>query len=394
MLKKRLPMTVRAYITPEIIRWARERLQVSEGELAKKLSVNPDKVVNWELGSYQPSFRQARQMSKALRIPFGYLFLRQPPTESIPIPDLRTIRDPEFAQLSVDFIDVLNDALCKQDWYREYLRGEEFEPLPFVGAFNMSMPHEAVASDIRDTLAIDNSLRRRSRSWEEFLRSFILNTEEERILVMRNSMVGNNSHRPLSVGEFRGFALSDSIAPLIFINNRDAKAAQIFTLAHELAHLWIGESGVSNLNLRVNPSEEQSRIEQYCNRVAAEVLIPSGEFRNDWNARKSLDEAVSIVVRKYRVSSLVVLRRALDLGLMDQATFFEQYDIEVSRQKPLRKSKGGDPHATYWTRNSKRFTAAVVFSAFEGQMLYRDAARFLGVKVKTLQGLADKLGGL
>ena len=393
MPEKSTPMTLKAHITPEIIRWARERLHVSEEELAERVPVKPDKVVKWEIGDDQPSFRQARQISKALRIPFGYLFLTQPPAESIPIPDLRTIPGAESAHLSVDFVDVLNDALRKQDWYREHLRAEEFEPLPFVGAFNITTPVEDVANDIRDTLEIDNGLRRSSRSWEEFLRSFILNAEEKRILVLRNSVVGNNSHRPLSVSEFRGFALSDSIAPLVFINSRDAKTAQIFTLSHELAHLWIGESGVSNLNMRGSPSEEQSRIERYCNRVAAEVLIPSREFRNNWNPRESLDDAISNLVRRYRVSSLVVLRRAMDLGLIDRDTFFEQYDIEVGRQRPVRKSKGGDPFATYWTRSSKRLTEAVVSSAFEGRMLYRDAAHLLGVKVKTLQGLADRLGG-
>lgn len=385
-------MTLKANITPEIIRWARERLHVSEEELAVRVPVKPDKVIRWEIGDEQPSFRQARQISKVLRIPFGYLFLTQPPAEFIPIPDLRTIPDAESAPLSVDFIDVLDDALRKQDWFREHLRTEEFESLPFVGAFKITSPHEEVANDIRETLEINNDLRRSSRSWEDFLRFFILNTEEKRILVMRNSVVGNNSHRPLSVSEFRGFALSDSIAPMVFINSRDAKAAQIFTLAHELAHLWIGESGVSNLNMRRSPSEEQSSIEQYCNLVAAEVLIPSGEFRDNWNPRERLDDAIFNLVRRYRVSSLVVLRRALDLGLIDRDTFFEQYDIEVGRQKPIRKSNGGDPFATYWTRNSKRLTEAVVSSAFEGYMLYRDAAHLLGVKVKTLQGLADKLG--
>jgi len=386
-------MALEAHITPEIVRWARERLHVSTEELAQKVPVKPDKLVEWETGHDQPSFRQARQISKALRIPFGYLFLAQPPAEPIPIPDLRTIADAESARLSVDLVDVLHDALRKQDWYRERLRAEEFEPLPFVGAFAMTTPHEDVADDVRDTLGIDSGLRQRSRSWEEFLRFLVLNAEEKRILVMRNSVVGNNSHRPLSVREFRGFALSDPIAPLLFINSRDAKAAQIFTLVHELAHLWIGESGVSNLNMRGRPSEERSRIERYCNRVAAEVLIPSGELRNHWNPRESLDEAVFNLVREFRVSSLVVLRRALDLGLIDRDAFFQRYDIEVARQRPVRTSKGGDPFATYWTRNSKRLTEAVLSSAFEGQMLYRDAALLLGVKVKTLQGLADRLGG-
>jgi Zn-dependent peptidase ImmA (M78 family)/DNA-binding XRE family transcriptional regulator len=391
-VEKRMAMALEAHITPEIVRWARERLDVSTEELAQKVPVKPEKLVEWETGHDQPSFRQARRISKALRIPFGYLFLTRPPAEPTPVPDLRTIADAEPARLSVDLVDVIHDALRKQDWYRERMREEEFEPVPFVGAFAMTAHEEDVADHVRDTLGIDGGLRQRSRSWEEFLRYLVLNAEERRILVMRSSVVGNNSHRPLSVSEFRGFALSDPVAPLLFINSRDAKAAQVFTLVHELAHLWIGESGISNLNMRGSPSAEHSRIERYCNGVAAEVLIPSGELREKWNPRESLDEAIFRLVREFRVSSLVVLRRALDLGLIDRDSFFHRYDIELARQRPVRTSQGGDPFATYWTRNSKRLTEAVLSSALEGQMLYRDAARLLGVKVKTLQGLAERLG--
>ena len=200
-----------------MLRWARERLQRLPEQVAEKVPVKLEKLVLWEQGEARPSFRQAQILAKILRIPFGYLFLSEPPRGKPQIPDLRTVRDATHAQLSVNFLDTLNDALRKQDWYREYIQQEQPEPLPFVGRCSIHKPPESVAADISKTLSIDDGFRRSVRSWEEFLRCLIEKAEQTGILVMRSSVVGNNTHRPLSVDEFRGFAISDPFAPLVFI---------------------------------------------------------------------------------------------------------------------------------------------------------------------------------
>jgi Zn-dependent peptidase ImmA (M78 family)/DNA-binding XRE family transcriptional regulator len=382
-----------ALIHPVMLRWARERLEWPAEYVAKKLPVKPEKFAMWELGKAHPTFRQAQMLARTLRIPFGYLFLSEPPDETPAIADLRTIRDEGYLQLSVDFLDTLNDALRKQDWYREYLQQEGAEPLAFIARYSVDDAVVRVARDIRSTLEIGHTLRRDARNWQDFLSLFTEKAESVGILVMRNSVVKNNNHRPLSVKEFRGFALSDKLAPVVFINSRDAKAAQIFTLAHELVHLWIGKSAISNPNLAYSPTEDEYQVERFCNQVAAEVLAPRADFLQRWNSQNSLEENIDEITRYYKVSSVVVLRRALELGRINRGSFLKQYKRELEKQRPVKESSGGDPYATYWTRNSRRLTQTVISVAFEGRLLFRDAASLLGVKVKTLDGLRERMEG-
>lgn len=385
-----------ALITPEVLRWARDRSLLSRDTVAKKAHVKPGQVGLWEVGEARPTFRQAQTLAQTLHVPLGYLFLSSPPQEKTALPDLRTVRDVKFQSLSGDFLDLLNDVLRKQRWYLEYLQAEGMAPLDFIGRYSLDDTTAQVAKDIGQSIGIDETLRRDAANWEDFLRKFITRAEGMGILVLRSGVVGNNPHRKLSVQEFRGFAISDELAPLIFLNARDAKAAQTFTLAHELAHLWIGESGISNPDLGELVLSSDKQIEPFCNRVAAELLIPQSQFLTDWQAEISIEDNLFTLVRHYRVSSLVVLRRAYELHKITRAEYSEYYQREIEKQRTQRRRQdeegGGDFYKTLRARNSNRLTNAIVSATFEGRVLYRDAARLLGVKVKTLQGIASRLG--
>lgn len=384
-----------ALIKPELLRWARERSRLAPDSLARNVRVKPEQLESWEKGETYPTFRQVQNLARVLRVPLGYLFLSSPPEEKPALPDLRTVSNVEFNTFSVDFLDLLNDVLRKQQWYREYLRDEGAQPLGFVGRFNLTDTPEQVAEDIRYTLDVSKTLRQEAINWEDFLRKLIRNAETKNILVLRSGVVGNNPHRKLSVDEFRGFAISDDLAPLIFLNGRDAKAAQIFTLAHELAHLWLGESGISNPDIGRPSRDTNKQIEPFCNHVAAELLVPQDQFLIDWHGGISLEENLRKLVHHYRVSSLVILRRAYDLDMISRDDYVEKYKREMENQKTREgrqsEESGGDFYATLFARNSTRLTNAIVSAAFEGRLLYRDAARFLGVKVKTLESIANKL---
>lgn len=384
-----------AYIQPDLLRWAIERSRLPVDKVASRAHVKPNQIASWQEGESLPTFAQAQKLARTLRVPFGYLFLSNIPYEEIPIPDLRTIRNETPQSFSPDFVDLFNSVLRKQQWYSEYLQQERYEPLDFVGKFNINNDPNIVAEDISQTLGINEKLRQEASSWADFLQKFIHQAEINRILILRSGVVDNDNTRKLSVDEFRGFAISDKFAPLIFINALDYKVAKIFTLAHELAHIWIGESGISNVALKNAPPNID--IEIFCDRVAAQLLVPEKTFLLEWEDNKSIKSNLEKLVTRFRVSSIVILRRALDLKKIRKDDFFQYYESEIKKQsKPKEdapeKKGGGNFHATLFSRNSKVLTSTVVSLAYEGRLLYRDAASLLNIKVKSLDGIAKKLG--
>jgi Zn-dependent peptidase ImmA (M78 family)/DNA-binding XRE family transcriptional regulator len=373
---------MKAFVQPKMISWARSRADFSVEDVAKKLHVKVEKITAWECGKGAPTLCQARNLAKAMHIPLGWLFLKTPPEEKVALPDLRTVRDGERAGLSVDFRDQLNEVLYKQQEYAELILEEGAEPLPFVGKFSIRDEVDTVAEDIRAVLGVTHDMRQQAKGWEDFLRT-----------VMRSGVVAGNPHRPLSVEEFRGFAVSDVYAPLIFINGKDAPPAQIFTLAHELAHLWVGESGISNLAMNRGGGAAQ-RIEAFCNKVAAELLVPAAEMSRLWSRQREPQENIQVLVCHFRVSGAVVLYRAKNMRFIEQDVFEELYRIEIERYRKQKKDGGGGPPPTLTipARNSLLLTDTVLAAAYEGRVLFRDACRILGTTMSTLNKLAFKSG--
>lgn len=395
-------MAIEAMVTPHLLSWARRRRGMETSDLAAKMKVSPETVTAWERGDERPTFRQARMFAKKLYIPFGYLYLLKPPVEKMPLADFRTAGGGRPGP-SPDLLDILIDVMGKQDWLREYRKSEGAGNLPFVGCFDTTDSETAVAADMRDTLDVDGA-RRQARNGDEFLRNLVRNAEGAGIAVMRSGVIRGNNRRPLDRDEFRGFSISDRVAPLVFINIHDFKGAQIFTLAHEMAHIWTGRGGVSNPDYGLQHALRDSSVERFCNRVAAETLVPSGDFLSRWQfGDMSLEDNLDGLRMHYKVSAMVVLRQALDNKLIAVPEYKKQYtqlvrqaeDAEANRKaagKDTDKPKGNF-YRTLVTRNGRMFTEAVVASAVQGTTLSSEVAYMLGVKVKTLTGIAEYLSG-
>jgi Zn-dependent peptidase ImmA (M78 family)/DNA-binding XRE family transcriptional regulator len=383
--------TVPAYVSPTVLAWARKRTGASIEATADKVNIKPEKLTAWEQGKEYPSMRQAQHLAAALHVPFGYLFLSAPPEEPPPIPDFRTKRSTTLRHLSPDLLDVIYDVLLKQEWYREFLEQEGNTKLPFVGQFSLKSEPTDIAVDITQRLDISEELRKHSGSWEDFLRILVNKAEQIGILVLRSGIVGSNSHRALSPEEFRGFTISDDLAPVVFINSADARAAQIFTFAHELAHVWLGESGISNEELR-DVSASTSDIEDLCNTVAAEVLVPSELFLARWQKSVSIDDNLAALKTHFKVSSLVLLRRAFDLEEITKAAYINHYEAEIRKysQRDVETS-GGNFFNNFFARNGAPFAHAVIGAVTEGKTNYREAARLLNIKVPTIHKIAEQL---
>jgi Zn-dependent peptidase ImmA (M78 family)/DNA-binding XRE family transcriptional regulator len=377
------------------MRWARKRASLAAEVVARKVGTKMEKVLAWEQGEAHPTFRQAQKFAHHVHIPFGYLFLDEPPVETLPIPDLRTVGDQAVQQPSTEFRDTINEVMRKWEWFNEYSREQQVEQLPFVGRYRIgeAAPGD-VAKDIQQTVGINDDLRHSVASWEEFLRLIIHRAEESGVWILRNGVVGNNTHRPLSVEEFRGFVISDPFTPLIFINGRDSKAAQIFTVAHELAHIWIGESGITNLSL-AGDRRGLGRVERFCNDVAAELLVPEADFHTDWDTTQTLAENAIRLARRFRVSSIVAARRAVDLRFVSQDDYWEFYNQqreEWARVREERQSGGGDYYLTTKARNGERFSRAVLANVFSGKLLFREAASLLGIGIGNMEKFAKEMG--
>jgi len=255
-------------------------------------------------------------------------------------------------------------------WFKDYLVEQGAEPLSFIGSFNFrsSSPKEVVDS-ICAVLEIQNSPELRKGTHEAYLTRLIRACEANGILVMRAGIVGANTSRKLNVSEFRGFAIADELAPVIFINSADAKTARLFTLIHELAHLWIGSSGVSNAGL------DDQQEEAFCNQVSGEFLVPEIEFQKNWTPERTLEENFANISSFFHVSNLVAARRALQFQFISKATYQDFYQSEVNRFK--RESSGGDYYQNSTARNSNVFARAVLRQALGNKMLFRDAGKLL-----------------
>ena len=383
MSNRRLQITLQ----PEVLRWARERIEFSPEELARKMQVKPDRVLEWE-ASGQISVAQVGRLAAATRTPEGFLYMSKPLEEVLPIADFRTLGDRPPRRPSPDLLETVYTMQRRQEWMRDELIADEAPPLDFVGAFTTASDPKVVAAAMRAALALEPGWAAGVGGWENALRFLRIRIEEIGILVVVTGVVGNNNSRPLDPEEFRAFALVDDYAPLIFVNNKDYKSAQMFTMAHELAHIFVGEDGVSNFEeLRPVPH----RTEIFCNSVAAEFLVPSEELRAYWPTVAESQDPYQSVARRFKVSGIVAARRALDLHLIDQASFSEFYREYVGRERGKGPS-GGNFWNNQNVRIGKRFGAAVARAVAEGRLFYRDAYALTGLSGDTFVKMARNMG--
>ena len=379
------PAVVRVPVTAEALRWAVARSGKDPAALRAKFA----KLDAWERGEAVPTLRQLEEFAKATYVPVGYLFLAEPPVEELPIPDLRTIDGRGVRHPSANLLDTIYICQRRQDWYREYALSIGEEPLGFIGSANLNSPVSETADRMRWDLNLDIHRWQDHSGWEASLRDFIEQVEDAGILVMVNGIVGNNTRRRLEPQEFRGFALCDDLAPLVFINNADAKAAQMFTLAHELAHLWHGASALSDVSPRPAPNRS---VETWCNRVAAELLLPLAEVEQILPPGNPINE-VQNIRQRFKVSSLVVLRRLYEAGRLSDDEFERAYAAERQRLQQSESGRGGNFYPTLMARVGRRFAQAVVRDAVAGETLYREAYALLGVsKTATFDELRAQLG--
>ena len=361
-------------IKPKILVWARERAGFEVADLLKPFP----KLTEWEQGVSSPTLNQLEKLAKRLWAPLGYFFLPAWPDEKLPIPDFRSVRDTPIQHPSPDLLETIFSMQRRQEWYKDFIFREGATPLLFVGSASLNDDPSAVANRMRSVLGIGAGWTQSMPKWEDAFNTLWLNAEQAGVIVVCNGVVGNNTSRILDVEEFRGFVLPDSLAPLIFINNVDAKAAQMFTLAHELAHIWLGSAGVLNFR-NLKPADNETEL--FCNAVAAEFLVPSGELASAWARQKSFYNLANY----FKVSPLVIARRVLDAGYISKDDFFRFYNSFMANARAEREARepGGSFYSNCEYRIGRPFADAIARAAKGGKLLYSEAYRLTGLKGET-----------
>ena len=339
---------------PSLIAWARERAGLESADLAHRFP----KLEAWEAGETQPTLKQVKAFARAVHVPVGYLFLSElPEEEPLPIPDFRTMAEQPVPQASLDLLDTIYMARERQGWYREFALMTGEPKVDFVGSLTTDTPERKAAEAMAEVLGFGLGAPADCPTWVDALRLFIRKAEQAGVLVMVSGVVRGNNHRPLNPDEFRGFALADARAPLVFVNGADTKAGQMFTLAHELAHLWLGASALSNASEA--PIEDCPEEEIWCHAVAVKLLA------------------------------------LLDAGVLKCPEFEAAWKIGFNHLAPVAHDKAGRGgfYSITLSRVGRRFAQALVASTLEGKTFYRDAFRMLGVKkTETFNEIGRKMG--
>lgn len=337
------------------------------------------KVQQWLEGERKPTVKQLEDFSKKVHLPFGYLFLPEPPKEKLPIPFFRT-NNSQATSVSLNVYDTILLMQQRQDWLRDYLTDKEFDKLPFVGKFLNQNNVQQIVADIRNTLGLQENWASDFKTWQEAQDHLIKHVEDKGIITVFNGVVENNTSRPIPVDECRGFVLVDEIAPFMFINNADYKSAQMFTIVHELAHIWTGHSAGFDFR-KLQPADDP--IEVLCDKVAAEFLVPENTFSQVWIENPSIKYAS----RFFKVSEIVIARRALDTGKISKKQFFEFYEEYSNREFIKKESQGdgGNFYATTRKRLSITFASHINNAVKSGKLLHRDAYKLTSLKGDTFQ---------
>lgn len=363
----------RVSVNPETLRWAQER----SGKDVETLERRFPKYREWEAGTLKPTYRQLERFARATYTPFGVLFSGGPLKDELEIADFRTVGGQQPRKPSPHLLDTVYLCQRRQNWYHEYALEEERDAVDFVASATLDDDPADVARKMSSALDFRVDDRRDVSNWTLAVRRFADRADAKGVLVMISGVVGNNTSRPLDVAEFRGFALSDNLAPLVFVNGADAKAAQMFTLAHELAHIWLGNTGLSNATLT---STAGHRAEKWCNQVAAELLVPADMLLEQYREDEELKTALRRMAAHFKVSALVLLRRLRDVGCLSHRAFRDAYDEERMRAAFPRPNPGGNFIRTQMARTGERFSYDLISDTLSGRTLPREAYRLLAIK--------------
>lgn len=366
---------VNLHIEPAILNWAISRANKSIDDFPR--------AKEWIEGTQQPTLKGLEAFANKFYVPLGYLFLNKPPREKCPIPFFRSIHD---TKENLNVYDTVREIQDRQEWLSSYLRTIDYDCPTFIGKYSIRKGVQKVKHAIHQILNLSDDWAFQFKTVQEALNYLTKIIEDSGIMVSYNSVVGLNNYRHISVENCRGFSLVDPYVPFIFINNSDAKGAQMFTLIHEFAHVLLGYSAGIGLDLPSN----SSITERFCDSVAAAFLVPDILLREKW---KEVSENYEVLSKKFKVTRFVIARRAMEMGLISNEHLFYLYKKwkEVPINTKTRKDSGNF-YATAVKRIGRTFLIHVNNAVNENKLLHMDAYHLTGLKGDTFHKLVESKG--
>lgn len=388
-------MQARVAVSQEILNWLMTQVQMNS--LPSEVQQN---IRKWITGEKIPTFNQIKRTSRATGIPLGYFFLKTPPDEDISLVDYRTVDSLTLEQPSRNLMDTIHDMEFVQEWTRNHLISEGEGEIYFVGACKNKSAHLEFADFVREILDLKEDWFTETKNVDDSFRLIRRAISNSGVVVMMNGIVGNNTHRPLDINEFRAFTMVDDYAPLIFINSNDSMNGKLFSLLHEFAHICIGENSL--FNDRYSTERKVKKGETLCNAVAAEILVPQALFIREWNSKfhdKKVEEVIDLLSKHFKCGITVIARKALDQGFIDYSLYEGIARLAVKRYNDKRKqlksenNGGGDFYRTVANRIDGRFFEMLLNSLAESKTLYTDAFRLTNLNRSTFAALTEKVRG-
>jgi Zn-dependent peptidase ImmA (M78 family)/transcriptional regulator with XRE-family HTH domain len=387
-------------VNPEILRWARDEAGYTLTDAITRAGIGPprkkkdvpeltaeERLAAWEEGSDAPSFPQLEKIANAYKRPVFTFFLPEPPKKMVAMADYRTLGSeghpadtPEFSALRRKLV-VLHQGLCALH------KETGSQRLPFIGSLSESTPVRDFVGSIRGVLKVSIEDQVGIRGEMTLLKHLRSAAQGVGIYVILVGDLGYHQSRiPSDV--FRGIAIADELAPMVVVNPNDVDAAKVFTLVHELAHLWLGSKAISSFNALRGIGGGHSR-EKLCNMVAAEFLVPENDLRERWDvSERDIARAVERLAKHFKVSRAVIARRLLDLDFISKdrhgsllAAYQAQWQDRKDKQSE-REGGGAPPPAVMDKfRLGENTIRTVITAAHEGRIGLQSAARLIGIPV-------------
>ena len=363
--------SVKALITPEVLKWARERrIKLETDYAAKRLKIDPARLEAWESGTEQPTFAQLKKIAKLYKTHISIFYLSEPPIDFQPLTDYRVL--PEHLAIDEEQIYRLNANIVEAFERRETLIElyELLEELPLDVTLNVDR-HDNLrqaAQKITAFLEFNRAQLQPANDPYAALKFWKQTIEAKGILVCQTSV---NTHLSVELETVRGFCIAQRPFPVIVVNPKDSPYGRIFTLIHELVHIALGESVIQNTDFEATSPSNLDPIEIFCNQVTAEVLVPEDELLEIVNL-EMFEEELSGTSKFFHVSPEVIMRRLLTLGKISRHDYRTYRNRQLAKHKNAPERTGGAaPYHNRLLNTSGEYFARTAFTAYYEQKITR-----------------------